>query len=487
MPGNLTVYKSKVGKEPSEYDVMTKEEFGTLRNFEFKEAFCKLPKNFNIPPTKFIDLSSIVSYERSFVLVPMSAPTESQTLELGYAVHYDPKATREIPKDTVVTHYAGELILSKDGRGPYVIEIPHFSELAIDALRIGNIARFFPSLPTIAEAKMFEMPDEIRAKIATENLSPDSYITIDGLIGIVFKTIRAIPPGGIMGFSYYLPYFLNRNTIPFFYTEIGLPLDLTTTFLDIRRYFVFALIRSIFIEVNPLLMRDRSLSLAFHDHPLTQLKRQFDSDINYAFEKFEHDLRLQLHDFKKIISNFYERQKDNAIIQELSRKNLDNFEFLDRILTQSPEAMCGELREKFKRIYPEATNQALFRFKHEIEAKKSSHSSREIGFFEAPILNRLMMKYGLPDYSQPNLEKALRNAATNNNVNDLRTLLKYVKNINAIDGNPTVGRTAFHWACEKGHAECIGLLMQDERLDPNIADVKGWVPSNARVEVSQTF
>lgn len=88
-----------------------------------------------------------------------------------------------------------------------------------------------------------------------------------------------------------------------------------------------------------------------------------------------------------------------------------------------------------------------------------------------------MTKYGLSDYSQPNLAKALRNAATNNNVADLRILLKYVEDINATDTNPKVGRTAFHWACAKGHIECIQLLTRDGRLDPSIADANGWVLS----------
>lgn len=346
--------------------------FAEQRGFEFKEAFCQIPTGFTIPPTVPIDVSQIARYQESFVLVPMSAPPQYQALEskLGYAAHYDPNATQEIPKDTLVMHYAGELILSEDGRGPYVIEIPDFSTLAIDACRMGNISRFLPSLPSISEVKMFDMPDEIRAKVATQNLRPQSYITVDGVIGMVFKTMRAITPGTMTGFSYYLPFFLNTNTIPLFYTETGVPLDPAQTFLDIRRYFVINLVAKICIRVDPLLRRDRSLSLAFHGHPLAQLVRQFDNDSNYSFEKFEEDLRLHLQDFGKIIGNCYQSQKGHPTIQAWFREHLQDFLLLNRILTESPEAMCDELLQQFQILFPVATNRSLFRFKHENETKK---------------------------------------------------------------------------------------------------------------------
>lgn len=87
-------------------------------------------------------------------------------------------------------------------------------------------------------------------------------------------------------------------------------------------------------------------------------------------------------------------------------------------------------------------------------------------------INSLVKKYKLPDSRQVNLEKALRNAANNNCVADLKLLIKYVRNINAPDNNPISGKTALHWAAEKNHSECIKLLLA-AGANLNAVDAKG--------------
>ncbi len=80
--------------------------------------------------------------------------------------------------------------------------------------------------------------------------------------------------------------------------------------------------------------------------------------------------------------------------------------------------------------------------------------------FETTDINILIKKYNLPDSSQVSLEKGLRNAATNNQVEDLKKFIQLVKNINAQDANPKVKRTALHWAAIKGHDDCCQLLLE---------------------------
>ncbi len=92
--------------------------------------------------------------------------------------------------------------------------------------------------------------------------------------------------------------------------------------------------------------------------------------------------------------------------------------------------------------------------------------------FETTEIQMLVKKYSLPDNSQASLEKGLRKAATNNNIDDLKKFIKLVKNINAQDTNPNVQRTALHWAAIKGHDTCYNLLLESG-ADRNIPDKKG--------------
>jgi hypothetical protein len=85
---------------------------------------------------------------------------------------------------------------------------------------------------------------------------------------------------------------------------------------------------------------------------------------------------------------------------------------------------------------------------------------------------KLIKKYNLPDASQISLEKGLRNAASNNKIEDLKCFITYVKNLDAKDTNPKMQRTALHWAAIKGNSECYQLLIQ-AAVDPMISDAVG--------------
>lgn len=97
--------------------------------------------------------------------------------------------------------------------------------------------------------------------------------------------------------------------------------------------------------------------------------------------------------------------------------------------------------------------------------------------FQIAKINTLIRKYNLPDNTQTSLEKGLRNAASNNNINDLRFFLRVVKNINAQDANPKMRRTALHWASVKGHKECYQLLL-NAGANLSVPDANGQIAHN---------
>jgi WD40 repeat protein len=69
-----------------------------------------------------------------------------------------------------------------------------------------------------------------------------------------------------------------------------------------------------------------------------------------------------------------------------------------------------------------------------------------------------LKKYNLSDKSPKSLEKALRQAAANNQIDDLKLLIQRV-DINSQDDNPKNKKTALHWATLKGSTEVVSLLL----------------------------
>lgn len=90
-------------------------------------------------------------------------------------------------------------------------------------------------------------------------------------------------------------------------------------------------------------------------------------------------------------------------------------------------------------------------------------------FFEKPAeeklhekqLAELVKKYKLPNSQQDSLEKGLRNAAHNDQAEDLKIFLRFVKNIDAKDKNPNSEKTALHLAVIKQSTDCIKLLLDN--------------------------
>jgi WD40 repeat protein len=90
-------------------------------------------------------------------------------------------------------------------------------------------------------------------------------------------------------------------------------------------------------------------------------------------------------------------------------------------------------------------------------------------------LQRIVKKYSLPEISSTTLEKALRQAATNNQSADLKFLVTQVTDINAQDKTPTSQKTALHWAVIKKHIECAKILLQNG-ASTEIRDAEGKLP-----------
>jgi hypothetical protein len=95
------------------------------------------------------------------------------------------------------------------------------------------------------------------------------------------------------------------------------------------------------------------------------------------------------------------------------------------------------------------------------------------------MIDALVTKYALPDQSQASLEKGLRTAANNNRVQDLKSFIQIVTNINAKDSTPGSGRTALHRAALKGHTKCYQILIEAD-ADPSIPDAQGITAHNIK-------
>jgi len=84
-------------------------------------------------------------------------------------------------------------------------------------------------------------------------------------------------------------------------------------------------------------------------------------------------------------------------------------------------------------------------------------------------IDRIVQKYSLTNDSQASLQKALRQAAANGDINDVKLLISLVEDINARDSNLKVKRTALHWAAIKGHEDCYQALLK-AGADPDLID-----------------
>lgn len=102
----------------------------------------------------------------------------------------------------------------------------------------------------------------------------------------------------------------------------------------------------------------------------------------------------------------------------------------------------------------------------------------------------LAKKYSLNDYTLTALERGLRNAAANNKVDDIKSILALSQlNIDAQDSNPTSKKTALHLATERENTDVICYLLE-KGANPKIAVANGLTAlevANKNPKISALF
>ncbi len=196
-------------------------------------------------------------------------------------------------------------------------------------------------------------------------------------------------------------------------------------------------------------------------------------------------------DANQLIPKFLSINKESVIVDPLLNclGNIDSglsplFEYCDKYnLSHVIGIRSYHSTPQLIENAPEIKNNALI-IAEMVKTKISNnrpidcYSQKKLNFsisqtlFNNPELKLLIKKYDLPDSSQLSLEKGLRNAATNNRIEDLIIFLKFLNNVNAQDTNPKVKRTALHWAAIKGHETCYQLLLS-AGADQDIQDAAG--------------
>jgi tetratricopeptide (TPR) repeat protein len=100
-------------------------------------------------------------------------------------------------------------------------------------------------------------------------------------------------------------------------------------------------------------------------------------------------------------------------------------------------------------------------------------------------LENYIKKYNLPDSSKSSLEKGLRMAATNNQVEGLEIFIKASVNIDAQDNNVQSKKTALHWAVIKKSLPCIKKLLETCAQD-NIKDASSKTAYDYAKEINDS-
>jgi len=114
------------------------------------------------------------------------------------------------------------------------------------------------------------------------------------------------------------------------------------------------------------------------------------------------------------------------------------------------------------------------------------------GAMQAPVVSLfaavpqwLLTKYKLDNDSQASLEQGLRRAASTGCAADLAIFIRYVRDVNAQDGNSASKKTALHWAALNGHEDCYQALIVAKARD-NIEDAQGKMAVTVREERHKT-
>lgn len=331
-------------------------------------------------------------------------------------------ALADIPKDSVVCFYAGQLIQRTQVKSKRDPALGYYGlDIMFSTASYRGIASYFQHLPsnlktenpkdfqkllrmtgqTISE-EIIKLEHELYSiefkngtsldGVATANLRLE-YITHNDLPIILFVTDQAIKKGEQLGFNYGYQYWQSKGQIPLLFDRLG----------------------NVF--------------------PVENYQRNFGV---LSFDSFQY-----IGDFKPLIDQLVNGTKLVEVLDTVSQATYKIEAPLLFKKLQDSQAISST--DSLPKLTPSSNT--------------TKPTLKNFSLSGENELKPLLAKYKLPDNSQPSLEKGLRNAASNNQLDDLMIFAKHVKNLDAQDSNPQSKKTAAHWAAIKGHKDCYNHLM----------------------------
>jgi ankyrin repeat protein len=207
-----------------------------------------------------------------------------------------------------------------------------------------------------------------------------------------------------------------------------------------------------------------------------------DVELRFCCEQLITDLCTALSEtsikYNKEFRNYLEHIDD---IFETGKRDIEQgnfFEMLDyiidvkrRLILQFEIDSSPQLKQESGPSSVATTNSVAAEntplFNKELEGTFSGMFSRENSSLKEQKKQQLKSRYNLPDLSEPQLARGLRNAAVNGKLDDLKDFIELGANIDANDNSQK--KTALHYALEKEHMLCVHWLIE-HGANYNIAD-----------------
>lgn len=355
--------------------------------------------------------------------------TDLVLCKINDAVGFGVFTMQDIPKETVLCFYSGEIIkANKVARDDHAMEI-YGGNAAVSTQHYRGISSFFQHLPGVPPVPDIDLLLQI-LQMSGQSVSKDALLLDEELFSIEFINSKVRQSLAIAN--------IRREYILY----NGIPVILLVTNQPVKageqlglKYGKFLLSRGI---VPELFDRDGAII------PHTQYLRTFWT-LDFEGCSYTGDLKPLVEQIKRKAA--WVDFKDDAKI--------------DRRLASSTVA------EALIKV------NALSNDAYQAISCATAISQTSQALFSDAKIQRLVKKYKLPDTTQKSFEKGLRNAAANNFIEDVQVLLNIVQNTNAVDENPTSRRTALIHAARNGHQACYELLLE-HGAQQDIRDADGY-------------